>query len=127
MWLEARRESQIFLELECWGCDCSDVGAETGSSRRASSVLPGWHSLQLQCGVMEKSFHLLLVFRNEVNIWILVLHLAAWFNVLSLLCFLDCNSKDVRHADGNTGCIENEKCKDEYGRVFGSLPKLIKM
>lgn len=103
------------------------MGAETGSSGRASSVLHGRPSLQLWCGVMEKSFHLLLVFRNEVNICVLVLHLAAWFNVSSLLCFLDCNSKDVCHTDGNTGCIENEKCKDEYGIVFGSLPILIKM
>lgn len=72
----------------------------------------------------EKSFHLWLVLRNAVDIRVLVLPLAAWFNVSFLLCFLDCSSKDVSHADGNTGYIENEKCKDEYGLVFGSLPNL---
>lgn len=49
------------------------------------------------------------------------------FNFLSLLCFLDCNSKHVHPAGGNTASIENEKCKDLYGILFGSLPKLIIM
>lgn len=55
--------------------------------------------------------------------WICILQ--PGFNFLSLLCFLDCNSKHVHPAGGNTVSIENEKCKDLYGILFGSLPKLI--
>lgn len=63
-----------------------------------------------------------LLFRNTINICVLILHPAAWFNLPSVFCFVDCNSKasyvDVHHADNNMASIGNEECKDLYGTVF---------
>lgn len=71
-----------------------------------------------------------LLFRNTINICVLILHPAAWFNLPSVFCFVDCHSKasyvDVHRTDNKMASTGNEECRDLYGTVFGSVPNLIK-
>lgn len=71
-----------------------------------------------------------LLFRNTINICVLILHPAAWFNLPSVFCFVDCHSQashvDVHRTDNKMASTGNEECRDLYGTVFGSVPNLIK-